>query len=322
MKANHGSLCMMVLLLLGFLAVPPMAGAQDPVIQFVSPAGSPRITAASDPSGAPIPVDVEVAFPLIGGTCAPPPPPVVPGTLEVKVQQLLDASVQGEETIDTSGWTWTGTDSVAGQVSVGGSGWSLYGIKVCIGNGAGSACATKLVRVEHPVSEFVGRPVYFGSARLSQSPPGCLLATFLETQINNMISAAPFSIDAPAAPEYPAEPCVFDLPLPLGTVSFPANLDIPGNNVALGVDDLGAPAPVSMSIDLGPYGLPGSYNCLIGGSADGDVYGEVSPNFDLDGRLRVFDISVGLGSGSGGCSISTPAPACNMYITVDGNPTL
>lgn len=317
MKANHAFLWMVALLLLGSLAMPPVASAQDPAIQFVSPAGSPRYTAASDPTGDPISIDVEVAFPLEGSGCSPAPPAVIPGTLEVTVQALLDASVQDEVTIDTSsGWTWTGTDSVAGQVSVGGFGWSLYGIKVCIENGAGSGCATKLVRVEHPVSEFVGRPLYFGRVtQFSQSPANCVIPSIAMSAINNAIKVAPpVYITAPPAADYPAEDVVFqELPL-LGTVAFPGSLDTDENNVAMG-------SVTITGMDLGPLNIPG-YNCLIGGSADGALYGEVSPNFDLDGLMRVFDISVGTGSGTGGCGLSTPGASCNIFLTVDGNPTL
>jgi hypothetical protein len=47
--------------------------------------------------------------------------------------------------------------------------------------------------------------------------------------------------------------------------------------------------------------------------------GEVSPGLDLDGSIRVYDITLGLGGGTGTCDL-VAAPTCELNIRFDGNP--
>jgi hypothetical protein len=74
--------------------------------------------------------------------------------------KLDGAQLETWDDIDELTWVWNAEfNNVTGQVTIGGpaSGQnrSLYGLEVCISNSSASACATKGIRVEYPVSGFV-----------------------------------------------------------------------------------------------------------------------------------------------------------------------
>lgn len=47
--------------------------------------------------------------------------------------------------------------------------------------------------------------------------------------------------------------------------------------------------------------------------------GEVTPGQDLDGSIRVYNITLELGGGTGTCDL-VAAPTCELHIAFDGNP--
>ena len=317
MNRKNLSVLTLGLLLLGFLIV-RCAPSLDPIIQFLDPPTMLRFVSGSDPIEPPIVVPVEVYFPPTVNPCAGNIPlPVDPDTLEVKLQRLLDTEVQEEWEIDTSGWLWDEAfETVTGEVTIGGEvaghNRSAYGIWVSISNGSGVATARQLVRVEIPVTMFFGGYYPTKITSFTQTPAGCVLPDFAIELINDQLSEVVFGVQAPPASQIPATPAVFtNIPL-IGNIDFPTSLDTENNNVNL--------APVTIEgIDISLLEIPG-YNCIVGGSADGVLYGEVAPWADLDGRMRVFNMSIGIGGGSGPCNLVTPGPECNIIINFDGSP--
>lgn len=313
---------MIGLLLVGFLTVPlGMVYAQGPVIEIKSPTGEPRYVRTSDPIDPEIIVDVAVEFPIVETPCVGANPPVDTSTLEVYLWKVIDADMQEEWSVDTSsGWEWTGTDPdrVEGQVTIGGLGSgqdrSRYGIRVCIENEVERKCKLGgFLRVEIPVTNFFSAS--YETTRItffSQDPAGCVIPGGLMGTINQLIATIAF----PVGVNMSLSTATFGsmtTPLPLmGIVAFGTSLDEPNNNVVLEQVTIDG-------IDLSQLGVAG-YNCLVGGSADGILLGEVSPWSDLDGSMRIFDISVELGGGIGGCSLTTPGPECNINFVFDGNP--
>jgi hypothetical protein len=119
----------------------------------------------------------------------------------------------------------------------------------------------------------------------------------------------PMQIYAPGGSEYPTS-ILLPLPPPIGALVVDADLDEGANDVVFD--------PVSMAgIDLGPFDIPG-FNCLVGGTADGYFNGQVDPD-DIDGVARVFDMEVGLGTGTGDCLLATPPAECQLFIALDGD---
>jgi len=317
---------MIGLLALGFLVVnyatpwgPTEAQAVgEPVIQFVSPDGTPRYVDDGDPIDPAIDIPVEVDFPPASSACAGTPLPVITSTLAVTVNRQLDGAVLESWPVETSGWVWNAEgNNVTGQVTIGGptSGQdrSLYGIQVCISNGT-QGCATKGIRVEHPVSGFTAGLYTTKGKSFTQTGAGCdLIPSIGLPFINDQMSTTEFLTIVPSGPEITAgaaEAEFIGIPL-IGGITLPASLSEGTNDVLL--------AEVSVSgIDLSGIGLPGS-NCSISGSADGSLMGEVSPGLDLDGSIRVYDITLGLGGGTGSCDL-VAAPTCELNISFDGNP--
>lgn len=326
MKAKDCSVRMIGLLLIGLLTAPlGTAYAQEPVIQIESPAGEPRETSSADPINPAITLPVEITFPIVDTPCVGANPPVITSTLDVYLVRTIDGAVQdplaeNQWPVNTSGWTWTsGPDHVSGTVTIGGldSGQdrSRYGIKVCIDNSAVvDHCVTGgWVRVERPVADFKGGTyLYTDVTGFSQSPPGCVLRAGLEPAINGAFQAAPpFAVQAPAAGAYPATVSFLGLPL-IGEVAFDDSyLDTGGNNVVLGT--------ATAAIDLGPVGLPG-YNCYVGGTARGAIYGEVTPYEDLDGQMSISEIEITQSTaGTGTCGLATPDPSCTIVLSIDSD---
>jgi hypothetical protein len=330
MRAKHYSVLMIGLLALGLLILnhalpwePPEArAAGEPIILFVAPTDTPRYVDDGDPIDPEIVIGVEVDFPDASTPCAGAPLPVDHTTLVVKVHRQLDgARLETWDDIDESTWTWDASfKNVTGQVTIGGAGSgqdrSLYGIEVCISNGSAQGCATKGIRVEHPVSEYVGGSYLSKASSFSQNPGCGLVAEGLLGIINGMMNDTEFGAIVPNATAISAGPPNNIVQFPgiplLGSMSMNASLNAGTNNIDL--------APVTVTgVDLGAINapLPPGYNCEISGSGDGFLLGEVSPGADLDGEIRVYDITLGPGSGTGECT--RDATGCELVIKFDGN---
>lgn len=330
MQAKNYPVLMIGLLVLGFLIVPRTApwepaeaqAAGEPIIQFVAPAGTQRYVDDADPIDPAIDIDVEVDFPEAAAACSGAPLPVDHTTLQVRVNRQLDGAVlETWDDIDESSWLWNEQfNHVTGQVTIGGatSGQirSLYGIEVCISNAAKSRCATKAIRVEHPVSDLEYNAYESKAISFSQSAGCGLIDPNLIPTLNTIMKNAVFYVYVPSAAEISGhtddDVNFTNIPL-LGIMNMTASLNGGTNNVDL--------APVTVTgVDLGalPVPLPPSYNCEISGSGDGILYGPVSPGDDLDGEIRVFGITLATGSGSGACT--RDATGCELLIKFDGNP--
>jgi hypothetical protein len=337
MRSRNCPLLMIGLLALGFLVVnhatpwgPTEAQAQadpgDPIIQIVSPAGEPRYTRPGNPIDPAITVDVAVEFPIVETTCVGANTPVDTSTLEVYLWRVIDGVMQEEWPVDTSsGWTWTGTapDRVEGQVTIGGVGSgqnrSRYGLYVCIENAAARKCQLGgMVRVEYPVSEFTA--AYYSVTKgtsFSQGGAGCtLIPSAAFSLLNQQMAAEEFQTITPngAGIVGGTNNTVSFINIPLigaaGPIDMTASLNEPANDLDL--------AEVAVSgIDLSGIGFPGT-NCVISGKADGNLLGEVSPGQDLDGSIRVYDIELALGGGTGTCDL-VAAPTCELNLKFDGN---
>ncbi len=290
-----------------------------PVIRILSPTSSDPVVAEVDPLGAPVVADVEVLFPPVVNPCAGATFPVLPETLSVTLKQLVDGTPVNEWAIDASSW-WNETfDAIQGQITIGGESsgqsWGAYLLCVSIENlegGAEEACSS--LRVERPIAEFAGGQFQVRVARIEQSALNCLLPQFALDEIMNLFAAETFDVTVPDGDGYPAS-IVIPLPEPIGEIEVEAALvpetnDIVFSPVTLAGIDLGLYEP------LNPLGL----NCLIGGTADGSIDGQVDPD-DLDGRIRAFDLTIGLGSGGGSCILKAPAadPPCRLIVTIDGD---
>ncbi len=322
MRSKSYSVLMIGLLALGFLVVnhatpwgPAEAQAQgEPLIVFQLPVGTPRYTATADPIEPVITIDVQVDFPAASTPCAGTPLPVDPTSLEVTVNQQLDATVLDSWTVDTSGWVWNAeNNNVTGQVSIGGEtngqGRSLYGIKVCIDNSSGSACATKGVRVEYPVSGFSAGAYDAKGTSFGQGGAGCnLIPSIAMPLLNQLMAEKAFLVVVPGGT---GTVNFYSIPL-IGSIDMTASPSVPPAN-----DVLLAEVGVS-GIDLSGIGFPGT-NCVISGKADGSLMGEVSPGQDLDGSIRVYDIELAQGGGIGPCDL-VAAPTCELNVSFDGNP--
>jgi len=324
MRSKTHSVLMIGLLALGLLvlnhAMPwgpaDAQAAGEPLIDFVAPEGTPRYMDTEDPIEPEIVIDVKVAFPEASTACAGAPLPADPATLAVTLQRQLDAAPLETWPVDTSGWTWGetgGVVDVTGQVTIGGEvsgqGRSLYGIKVCIDNASASSCATKDVRVEHPVSGFTAA-VYTATGRsFSQTGAGCNLIPsigfgFIEDQMKKteFIAIVPSGAQITAGG---ADVEFIGIPL-LGGIVMEALPDTVDNDVDL------------TEVAVSGIGLKvATFDCVISGKADGSLMGEVSPGQDLDGSIRVYDLIVT--DGPGGCGL-TAAPTCELHIGFDGNP--
>ncbi len=325
MRAKNYSVLMIGLLALGFLIVnhalpwePVDAqAAGEPVIQFVSPAGTPRYTRTSNPIVPAIVIDVEVDFPVASSPCAGAPLPVDRETLEVTLHRQIDGASQESWDVDEGTWTWDPVeDTVTGQVTIGGpdSGQdrSFYGIRVCIDNDSASACATKGIRVEYPVSGFTAGLYATKGTSFGQNPGCTLIPAIALPLINGQMAATEFLTIVPSAAEItpPATADVNFIGIPLiGSIDMPASLNGGDNQVDL--------AEVAVSgIDLSGIGFPGT-SCEISGKADGTLMGEVSPGQDLDGSIRVYDISLSVVP-PGSCTL-VAEPGCELLIKFDGN---
>ncbi len=326
MRAKHYSVLTVGLLALGFLvgnSLMPWGpteaqAAGEPIVQITLLSGPERSTHSADPIDPAITYDVQVDFLEGSSACVGPPPPVDPLTLTVTVREQLDGAVGGTWPVDTSSWSWnTEETQVTGQVTIGGASSgqnrSLYGIHVCISNGA-EGCGTKTVRMEHPVSGFTAGLYTTKGKSFAQTGSGCeLIPSIALPLINEQMAATEFLTIVPSGTQIiagGAEAEFLGIPL-IGSITMPASLDTPGNNVVL--------EEVSVSgIDLSGIGFPGT-NCEISGSADGSLMGEVSPGQDLDGSIRVYDMTLTLGGGTGSCDL-VAHPNCELNISFDGNP--
>lgn len=295
---------------------PPEAqAAGEPVVQFAAPEGTVRYVDDADPIDPSILIDVEVNFPDATTPCAGAPLPVDPNTLEVKVHRQLDGEqLETWDNIDEGTWTWNAQfNNVAGQVTIGGTSSgqirSLYGIEVCIENDSARSCATKGIRVEHPVDGFTAVPVYITrGTSFSQRGAGCNLIPSIGIPfINEQMATTEFYTVVPSGAAIAAGGAQVEfvgIPL-LGVINMPAALDTVDNDVDL--------TEVAVSgIELKVL----TYDCVISGKADGSLMGEVSPGQDLDGSIRVYDLIVE--DGPGGCGL-TAAPTCELHIGFDGN---
>ena len=130
--------------------------------------------------------------------------------------------------------------------------------------------------------------------------------------MNDMIAQMFFQVtlfDAGVYPTWVSLP----LPSPVGTIDVYARLDEPNNDIAFD--------PIGHAIDFGQLNMPiPGGNCLIQGTADGAIDGQTPLPDDLDGTIRVSEMQVSVGSGTGDCILTTPDPECSLYITIDGDP--
>ncbi len=327
MRAKDYSLLTVGLLALGFLVgsslapwgLPEAQAAGEPVVQVTLLSGPERSTHAADPIVPPVTYDVQVDFPEGSSACVGPPPPVEPATLTVTVRQQLDGAVLDTWSVDTSAWTWNAENTrVTGQVSIGGEttgqGRSLYAIRACISNANGEGCGAKTVRMEYPVSEFAGGNYLAKGTSFSQSPGCTLIPSIALPLIAEQMATTEFGAFVPNATQISTmtDDTVNFTQIPLlGNVDMTASLNAGTNDVDL--------AEVSVSgIDLSGIEFPGT-NCEISGSADGVILGEVAPGEDLDGSIRVYDMSLSLGGGTGTCDL-VAQPGCQLTIKFDGNP--
>jgi hypothetical protein len=305
------------LLLLGLLIIRCTPQPVTPAIGFLQPDPSIPIVTADDPATleSPMVVDVEVKFPPSIDPCAGSISyPVIPGTLQVTLQQVDDlALIQEWDVTDSMVWNQT-NDAISGQVTIGGVGsgqsWAAYRVRVFIRNSQGAGARTVDIRVEKPVTELMGGHFDVDVTSITQRPPYCILPNAALSVVLGIIEPfMPMQIYVPGGAEYPSS-ILLPLPDPIGELDVDADLDEPGNDVVF--------EPVSMAgIDLGPYDIPG-FNCLVGGTADGAFNGQVDPD-DIDGVARVFEMEVGLGTGTGDCLLATPDPDCQLFIALDGD---
>ncbi len=314
MRGKNLPVLVLGVVLLGFFVVrcsQPMV----PVIQFIAPTGSTPIVAETDPLDAPQTVDVEIAFPPTVNPCAGMTYPVFPETLSLSLQQMDDTQVVQEWPIDASGW-WNETqDRIQGQITIGGEtsgqSWAAYRIKATISNAQGPVEASVSLRVEKPIEQLTGGWYDVKVVSIRQTPENCILPQIALGVVHDIMAQyPPLQVQIPAGSEYP-DAITFPLPDPIGPLTLYAVLDVTSNDIVF-------PDPVTLAgIDLGPYNIPG-FNCLVGGSGDGWVDGEVDPE-DMDATIRIFDMSVSTGSGSGSCNLSPPSEDCVLWVTLDGN---
>lgn len=320
MQKKNISVLFIGLLLLGMLVIRCTPEPAIPVMTFLLPDPSVPFVSAEDPATTdpPFVVDVEVKFPPAVSPCAGNVfYPVLPETLEVTLQQLDDLDVLQEWDV-TSSMVWNETNNiVSGQVTIGGVGsgqsWAAYGILVSIRNSQARGGKMVVVRVERPVSELVGGDFDVDVTSITQSPPLCVLPdAALKVVLGIIEPLMPMQIYVPWGSSYPDQ-VLLPLPDPIGAILVNAYLDEQANDVVF--------EPVTMQgIDLGPFNLPG-FNCLVGGTADGYFNGQVDPD-DIDGAARVFDMVIGLGSGTGDCLLDTPPAECQLIISLDGDRTV
>jgi hypothetical protein len=182
---------------------------------------------------------------------------------------------------------------------------------VCIENDLGRACQRGgFFRAEFPVTEF--RAAVYAATRgtsFGQGGVGCnLIPPVAFSLINQQMAATEFLTIVPNQGAGTAS--FIGIPL-IGSIYMTASPNEPANNVDL--------AEVGVSgIDLSGIGFPGT-NCVISGKADGILLGEVSPSLDLDGSIRVYDMELAQGGGTGTCDL-VAAPTCELNIKFDGNP--
>lgn len=141
---------------------------------------------------------------------------------------------------------------------------SLYGIEVCISNSSASACATKGIRVEYPVSGFVAGLYTAKGTNFSQTGVGCALIPSIAIPfLNEQMAAVEFLAIVPSGAQIAAGGAVAEftgIPL-IGSMNVPTVLNTGNNDVDL--------TEVAVSgIDLSGIGFPGT-NCEISGKADG-----------------------------------------------------
>jgi hypothetical protein len=295
-------------------------GPSIPTVSFLSPTVGEPVVAAVDPLDAPVVLDVEVAFPPAVNPCAGLTFPVLPETLAVKLQQMDDSTPLNEWVVDASGW-WNDTyDAIQGQITIGGASsgqsWGVYRICVTIENEMGPVeyDVCRVVRVEKPITTYVGGMYSVRVTGIHQAPGACILPDFLLGPVNETLLPLTFPVTTFDAASYPAT-VALPLPPPLGTMEINARLDEPNNDIAFD--------PVTLAIDFGQLALPipvPGVNCLVQGTAEGAIDGQVLLD-DLDGTIRVSQIAVSTGSGQGNCILVTPAdPACSLYIRFDGDP--
>jgi hypothetical protein len=314
MKRKNLSTLSVGIILIGLLIVrctEPLV----PKINILSPDPSVPVVSAIDPLDLidPILVDVEVAFPPTIDECAGLVYPVYPGTLSVTLQEMDDWEVLQEWEIDASGW-WNDTnDGIQGQITIGGVGseqsWSTYRLTVSIKNAQGPVKRWVDLRVERPIADFPGGIYTVAVSSITQQPASCVLPQAGLDAVMGILGGQTFTVVLPDADAFPAD-VTFPLPEPVGTIVVHGTVDGGTNDIVFD--------PLTLDgIDLGPYNLPG-FNCLVGGSADGAIDGQVRLD-DLDGTIRVFDMSVGTGTGTGDCILNSPPPDCNLFIRFDGD---
>ncbi len=301
------------LLAISMLVIRCVPTPVTPAIVINAPAYNVPVVAAVDPATTPIPLAVDVSFPLAASPCGGQAYPINRDTLLVKLQMLNAAGAVAQEwTIDASSW-WSQTeDRIQGTITIGGAGsnqsWALYQLEVSISNSQGPATVYQAIRVERPIADFPGGTFVVHVTGLGQSPSNCLLPQVAFDVVMNLISGQTFNVTLPAGSGYPAD-ITLPLPEPIGTLVVHATLDTANNNIAFD--------PVTLSgIDLGPYNVPG-FNCLVGGTADGAIDGQVFLGV-LDGTIRVSNMNVAVGSGTGACNLSQPSSSCNLSVGLNG----
>jgi len=290
-----------------------------PIVKILSPGAGVPIVAEVDPLDSPIVIDVEVSFPPAVNPCAGLTFPVLPETLTVTLKETDDSVPLNEWVIDASGW-WNDTfDSISGQIAIGGESsdqsWGVYSICVYIENEMGPVKGQKCraVRVEKPITTFTGGTYEVRITGLNQSPSACILPDILLGPVNEMLAPLTFEVETYDAGIYPTSIDLL-LPDPIGIMSVTARLDEANNDLAFD--------PLTHTIDFGQLSLPipiEGANCLIQGTAQGAIDGQTRPD-DLDGHIGVSQIEVTTGSGAGDCALSTPDPACTLFISIDGDP--
>ena len=154
---------------------------------------------------------------------------------------------------------------------------------------------------------FPGGSFLFAITGMGQEPASCLIAQATLDFLVGLLSAVFSPVDLPA--EGP-DPFWVELPVPfLGSFNLLGSFE--GNQIVF--------EPVEIDgVDLGAVPFAGTFglNCSITGQAEGEITG--LGNETLYGEVRVSQIVVGPGGGTGGCILVQPAPTCTLVMDLAG----
>ena len=176
----------------------------------------------------------------------------------------------------------------------------------CAATGLADPCCDNPECVDSDNCPFSGGSFQFHVTGLNQQPANCVIPQGLLNLLLPLLTGTIYPVNLPPESAYPIS---FDLNLPfLDAVSVPAEFRSADREIFFG--------PVlSPGIDLGAFNIPG-LNCLVGGSAEGVTNGLTQTRVPL--LIAISEMSVGLGGGTGACSLTAPAPTCVLEVALVG----